>query len=157
MLDMQILELEPLRVAAVRHVGPYPELGPAFQKVCEWAGRNQLFGPTTRVLGIFHDDPKSTPPAELRSDACVTVADSVEAEADAGIAIAEVPGGRYAVGTLKGPYEKLQGAYEWFMGTWFPQSGETPKDGPCFEVYLNDATSTPPEELLTAIHVPLAG
>lgn len=152
---MQVQDLSGLRVAAVRHVGPFKELAPAFAKVCAWAGQKSLFGPDTRVIGIFHDDPKSTPEQELRSDAAVTVDASVEADGDAGVEVSEIASGRYAVGVLKGPYEGLQAAYSWIYREWLPSSGHTEADGPSYEVYLNDAESTPPDELLTAIHIPL--
>jgi len=152
---MEVQDLSSLRVAAVRHVGPYPGLGPSFEKVCGWAGQNSLFGPGTRVIGVFHDDPQSTAAAELRSDACITVGDSVQSDADAGIEVTEIVGGRYAVGILKGPYEGLQAAYTWIYSEWLPNSGHTEAHAPSYEVYLNDAASTPPAELLTAIHVPL--
>lgn len=150
---MDIRDLPELRVASVRHVGPFTELTGAFGRISAWAGARGLFGPDTRVLGVFHDDPKVTPPAELRSDAAVTVGADVEGEDD--IAITTVPGGTYAVGMLKGPYEKLHEAYAWLHGTWLPASGREVAEGPCYEVYLNDARSVAPEEILTAIHVPL--
>ncbi|MEM9802291.1 MAG: GyrI-like domain-containing protein [Planctomycetota bacterium] len=155
MLEVNIQELPALRVAAVRHVGPFQELGPAFEAVCGWAGRKGLFGPDTRVVGVFHDDPRTTAPADLRSDAAVTVAEGVEGDAESGIGIAEVPGGTYAVAILVGPYEKLPEAYAWLADTWLPGSGRAFAMGPSYEVYLNDASQTPPEELRTAIHLPL--
>lgn len=152
---MQVQDLSGLRVATVRHVGPYKELAPAFAKVCAWAGQKSLFGPDTRVIGIFHDDPKSTPEHELRSAAAVTVDASVESDGAAGVEVAEIAAGRYAVGVLKGPYDGLEAAYDWIYTEWLPNSGHAEADAPSFEVYMNDAESTPPEELLTAIHVPL--
>lgn len=154
MLDMEIRELPPLRVARLRHVGAYCDLAPVFGALCDWAGPRGLFGPDTRVLGLFHDDPRTTPEAELRSDAAVTVGPDVEGEGD--VVIDEVAGGTYAVGILKGPYEGLHAAYTWLLTEWLPASGREAKEGPAYEVYLNDPVSTPPEELLTAIHVPLA-
>lgn len=153
MLQMDIQDLPELRVARVRHVGPFCDLAGAFERISAWAGARGLFGPDTRVLGIFHDDPKVTPEAELRSDAAVTVGPDVEGEGD--IEIAAVPGGAHAVGVLEGPCEKLHEAYAWIHSTWLPTSGREVAGGACFEVYLNDARSVAPEEIRTAIHVPL--
>ena len=97
------------------------------------------------MLGIFHDDPKVTPEAELRSDAAVTVGPDVEGEGD--IEIAAVPGGFYAVGVLEGPYEKLHEAYAWIHSTRLPTSGREVAGGARYEVYLNDARSVAPEEI----------
>jgi len=42
------------------------------------------------------------------------------------------------------------------LGAWLPKSGRELRDAPCFETYLNSPQGTPPEELLTLIHAPLA-
>lgn len=153
MLDMEIQDRPALRVACVRHVGPFTELAPAFQTICGWAGAQGLFGPDTRVIGLFYDDPKVTPAPELRSAAAVTVDRALEVPE--GIEFDEVAGGAYAVGIHKGPYEGLHAAYTWIFGEWLPGSGREPAEAPTYEIYLNDASQTPPSELLTAIHIPL--
>ena len=61
----------------------------------------------------------------------------------------------HAVGVLEGPCEKLHEAYAWIHSTWLPTSGREVAGGACYEVYLNDARSVVPEEIRTAIHVPL--
>lgn len=155
MLNMEIKELPATRVAAIRHVGPFCDLKPSFEKICAWGGAAGVFGPTTRVVGIFHDDPRSTPEAELRSDAAVTVDAGVTPEADSGVTIHEIPAGAYAVGVFKGPYENLESAYSWIFGTWASESGQTLLPQASFEVYLNDPTSVAPSELLTEICLPI--
>ena len=37
-MDVRIENIEPIRVASVRHVGPYEKCEPAWQKLCAWAG-----------------------------------------------------------------------------------------------------------------------
>lgn len=152
-MDVKIEKVDPIRVAFVRHVGPYEECGSAWQTLCSWAGRKGLFGPNSRMLGISHDDPDVTPPEKIRYDACVTVDESVQPEGDVGVQ--EIPGGEYAVATHKGPYVNLKETYSKICGEWAPRSGREMKVGPCFEAYLNDPERTPPEELLTDVHVPL--
>ena len=55
----------------------------------------------------------------------------------------------------KGPYADLDVAYAWLYHNWLPQSGREPGDAPCFEEYLNDPRSLPPQEWLTAVNLPL--
>ena len=62
-----------IRVAFMRHVGPYCEAGAAWERLQAWAGPRGLFGPRTLVLGVCHDDPEVTPADKVRYDACVTV------------------------------------------------------------------------------------
>src|SRR5262245_32825920 len=53
------------RVAFVRHVGPYGEVGPTFGRFMGWVGQRGLLGPGTMVLGICHDGPEVTAPDKL--------------------------------------------------------------------------------------------
>ena len=154
MPDVTIQDLEPLRVAAIRHRGPYTELGQIFARLYAWAGGRGLLGPGTRAFGITHDDPTAVPAAELRSEACLLV--GPETDGDGEVYIREIPGGRHAVMIHKGPYAELDRSFRWFYGEWLPTSGFTPADRPCVEEYLNDCRSLPPEEWLTEIRVPLA-
>ena len=121
-----------------------------------WAGPRGLVGPDAKALGIYHDDPGTTPEAELRSDACVVVNDDVEADEASGVAIQTIEGGDYAVVRHKGPYTEIPSIYEWLYHEWLPQSEHKPLRAPCFERYLNNPMDTPASDLLTEVHIPLA-
>lgn len=153
-MEVMITRKEALRVACARAVGPYKQsAGEAWNKMMAWAGPKGLFGPSTRCIGVGYDNPSTTAPELLRYDACVTVGPEVDGEGE--IVVSELPGGEYATVVHKGPYEELEKTYMWFYGVWLPQSGREPAMRPGYEVYLNDPTRTPPEELLTEINMPL--
>ena len=151
--DIRVRNVELMRVAFVRHVGPYQEVGLVFQRFLEWVGRRGLFGPDTKLLGIGHDDPHITPADKLRFDCCVTVGDDFQPEGEVGVQT--VGGGEYAVLTHRGPYERLGECYRLLYGTWLPASGREPRHEPPFEVYHNSPGNISPEDLLTDIYVPL--
>lgn len=152
-MEVRIERIQPMRLAFVRHVGPYPEVGVAWGKLMSWAGRRGLLGPRTKILGIVHDDPEVTPPDKVRYDACLVVDARVEPEGEVGVQ--EIPTGEYAVTTHHGPYERLGETYARLCGEWLPPSGREPTDRPCFEVYRNSPQNTRPEDLLTDICMPL--
>lgn len=152
-VDVTIKQLDEQRVAFMRHVGPYHEVGPTWERLCMWAGQKGLMGPNVRMLGICHDNPEITPPDKIRYDACIVVDSSLQAEGEVGVQT--VAGGEYAIVVHKGPYENLTQTYMQLYGQWLPSQGREIRSSPCFEVYLNDPQSTPPEELLTEINVPL--
>jgi AraC family transcriptional regulator len=60
-----------------------------------------------------------------------------------------------AIGLHKGPYDQLIHSYRWLFSQWLPSSGREAADRPCYETYLNDARTTPPEGLMTQISIPL--
>ena len=105
------------------------------------------------MVGIYHDDPDSTPADQLRSDAAIVVADGVKLPTE--LAEQRLPGGRYAVALHEGSYEQLPDAWMRLMGEWLPASGQRVGETPSYEFYLNDPTNTPKEKLKTEIRIPL--
>ena len=152
-MKVKIESKEPLRVAFMRHVGPYDEVGATWDKLLPRLGKEGMLGGDVLILGICHDDPEVTPPEKIRYDACVTVDESFVPEGEIGVQV--IPGGEYAVTTHFGPYQKLGDTYTRLLGQWLPRSGRELRSTPCFEVYFNDPQSTEPEDLLTDIYAPL--
>jgi len=153
-MNVRIENLPDLRILKVRQTGPYMESATrAWGMLCAWAGPKGLFGPQTMSIGISHDDPQVTRPEDIRYDAAITAPPEVAPEAP--IEADTLPGGKYAVITHQGPYEKLEDAYAQIMGQWLPASNHEYRETPWFEVYRNDPANTPPEQLITDIHIPL--
>src|SRR5688572_12082379 len=148
-----IRDMLPIRVMALRHRGDYQTINTTFQRLSTIAAGQGVFGPTTRVFGIYYDDPSVTPLDELRSDACLAVPDNWTPSGEA--RLQQIRGGRYAVTQYVGPYAELASPYKWLYGTWLAQSGQEPAEAPCVEEYLNDARLVPPTELRTEIWLPL--
>lgn len=153
-MKVRIEQRKPLRVAFMRHVGPYNQVGETWDKFLTFMGKEGLLCGNWECIGICHDNPEVTAPDKIRYDACASVDDSFQATGDIGVQV--IAGGDYAVTTHFGPYNNLGRTYSKLMGEWIPRSGRELRSAPCFEVYLNDPSSTEPEELLTDIFAPLA-
>ncbi|MBU1003876.1 MAG: AraC family transcriptional regulator [Proteobacteria bacterium] len=152
-MEAKVKELPELRVAYVRHVGPYEKCESAWEAVCGWAAPKGLMGSTTAFIGLCHDDPEITPPENIRYDACLTVSESVQAEGPVGVKT--IGGGRYAMALHKGPYENLAATYAWLCGVWAAENNQELASEPSLEFYMNDPQRTPPEQLLTEVYVRL--
>ncbi len=152
-MDVQIKQMKPMRVAFMRHIGPYDGCGETWGKFCGWAAVRGLLKPGVTPIGISYDDPGVTPSDKIRYDCCLAVDDDFRPEGEVGVQVLE--GGEYAVTTHHGPYQRFHETYAALLGQWIPRSGRELRSAPCFEVYLNDPESTPPEELLTDIYAPL--
>jgi AraC family transcriptional regulator len=155
MHPVTIQDLEPSRAAGILHRGPYPDIGKAFQQLSALLGPRNLFSQVRGMVAVYHDTPGCKPEAEQRSHAAVIIGDDFPAGVE-GLEYFDLVGGKHAVLEHKGPYATLGDAYQWLYGTWLPQSGETPRDAPPVEVYVNDPRNTPADELRTDIRVPLA-
>ena len=153
-MDVESPEMPALRVATVPHVGPYNRIGEAFAKLGQIAGPAGLFGPDSAMLAIYHDDPETTPPAELKSEAGIVVSPNVKIPE--GLSERLLPAGRYARTVHHGSYEGLGDTWARFMGDWLPKSGHRMKDGLSYEIYRNTPADTPKEKLITELYIPLS-
>jgi AraC family transcriptional regulator len=153
-MEVSLKNVPPMQVVFVRMVGPYAEsAGPAWGKLCAWAGRKGLMRGKPVFIGLSHDDPDITPPDKIRYDACLVVTGEVAPEGDIGVQ--QVGGGDYAVALHKGPYERLSETYAFLCGQWVPKNGYRLRTVPPFELYVNDPGSARPEDLLTEVYQPV--
>lgn len=142
------------RIIYAQSFGAYNESSEkAWKTVIEYAKKNKLFGFSTEFLGISHDDPNITEAEKLRYYACITVKKELKPEGE--IAFMEIPEGKYAIFTHKGPYSELSNSYNYIYGTWLAESGAKLRDQYCIENYLNTPEKTKEEKLITEIMIPV--
>ncbi|HLO99681.1 MAG TPA: helix-turn-helix domain-containing protein, partial [Fimbriimonas sp.] len=51
-MEAKIVHIEPMTVLALRHIGPYNEIGPKFGELMQWAGPNRV--PIMAAIAIYH-------------------------------------------------------------------------------------------------------
>lgn len=135
-LDVQLLDLAPVRIAYLRHHGPY---GPTVHRF--WA---EVVGPWLQLhgrlgrdcYGLSHDDPGVTRPEDCRYDAAVALAVGEAVGRDE--LVAELPGGRYAVCRFDAPVQQIGDAWNRLLRDWLPNTGLQLDARPCFERYRVD-------------------
>lgn len=152
-MKVTIKEVEDMFVAYVSHQGAYKDCGHAWDTLCTALAPEGLLGGDAKMIGVSYDDPDVVAQEHLRYEACISI-DEVFATTD-DIGFKTIEGGRYAVTTHIGPYERLNETYQKLFGQWLSQSEHESADKPCIEIYLNDPESTEPDELITDIYLPL--
>ncbi|MEX3634975.1 GyrI-like domain-containing protein [Paraburkholderia sp. BR14427] len=159
--EVVIRYVEPMEILSVDHVGPYMQIGKAFDALFGWLAKHNLLAGQMRMIGVYFDDPGVVEEAALRSKAGVLLPGPLMAEVAAGVgvggavSVTRIRGGEYAVLRHVGPYSDMRAAYEWLYGSWLVQSGREAADAPVLEEYLNSPKETPPAELVTEICLPL--
>jgi AraC family transcriptional regulator len=149
-MDVTIKQQPELRVAGIRHIGPYQNIGQAFGRI-----GGMLKGPPpagSQMIALYHDDPATTPPDQLRSDAAISLAPGTP-NPD-GLIEQRVSAGRYAFTLHKGSYEGLPAAWNALKNEWLPTSGHR-MGHPGYEIYLNNPMTSEKAELLTEIYMRL--
>ncbi len=154
MYDVQIRDLPPKRLAALRHRGDYAMIGATFERVRKIFDARDLWAPGQALVAVYHDDPEQVPTTELSAHAGVSVGE--EALIHELFDKVVLKPGRHAVLSVEGSYEALPSAVQFLRDAWPSESGETPDpDAPLHEIYLR--SSDDPEGALTEIHMKLAG
>ena len=150
-MDVTITERPELRVAGIRHIGAYMEIGREFGRLGGF-----LKGPPpagSEMIAVYHDDPDVTPAEHLRSDAALTLTGNTPAPD--GLVERRVPAGRYARTVHKGGYEGLPATWNALKTQWLANSGHK-MGSPSYEVYVNNPMATPKDDLITEIYLRLA-
>lgn len=140
-MKVTIVDRQPVRVAYLRHVGPYGKPVSDFwmTQVDPWMETNGLYGKPR--YGISLDDPDITAPEKLRYDAAVEVPENFAGAGDHQITV--IPGGKYAAGKFKGTDKQVGEAWSWLLRDWLPSSGMQLDSRPFFEYYPVDASYDP--------------
>mgnify|MGYP001203924061 FL=1 len=137
-MQVTLKNLSAVRVAYMRHVGPYGLSINQFwtRTFMPWC-QSQGFSGALSYYGIGLDDPDFTPPAQCRYDACVQISDDLMVSAPASVAM--LPGGRYAVAQFNGPVREMPIAWTRLLREWMPASGLQMDSRPAFEHMVADS------------------
>jgi AraC family transcriptional regulator len=150
-MEIEIQQLPAMRLACIRHTGPYWQIGTAFDALGAWARDHGL--PDKLRVAMYYDDPGSTPESELRSDAGFILPEEYAKVAD-GATLVEVSGGTYAVARHTGHYQGLSQAWGRFHEA-FHAGGYRMALRPSLEIYRNDCTDVSADQLITDMCIPV--
>jgi len=149
-MDFTVVSQPDIRIAGIRHIGPYMEIGREFGRL-----GGLLSGPPpagAQMIALYHDDPDATPADKLRSDAAITLPGRTPAPM--GLIEQHVAAGRYAKAVHKGGYEGLPATWK-ALKDWAIKGGH--KMGhPGYEIYVNNPMTTAKEGLVTEVYLRLS-
>ena len=109
-MKVSVIEWPAVKVAYLRHVGPYGEPLSRFwqEEAYPWMVSNGLLG--LPRYGVSLDDPGVTRPGQCRYDAAVAIKGPLAAPGKA--ALTTLPGGRYAVAPFRGTSGQIGAAWD---------------------------------------------
>jgi len=155
--EASIKDLPERHVACIRHVGPYPKIGEAIERLFAWAEpRGLIRFPETAVLAVYHDSPEEVDTSDLRSDACITVPEGTPVDGD--VKRMTIPGGVFAVAHVEIDASEYGEAWDKLIGEWMPESEyepDVPSERLCYELYLNDPDQHPEKKHIVDICEPV--
>lgn len=146
-MNVQIVELEPMRVACSHAIGTSPE-ALAFEKMLNWAKARQILS-GARLFGFNNPSPEAGKP-EYGYEVWMTIDDSVEASED--ISIRNFEGGLYAVTDVTG-VENITNRWRELVN-WQKSSTYQRGQHQWLEEHIGNL-DVPPEELHLKLCLPL--
>ena len=155
MEEIRVVEVKPQLVLGMRKKGPYGTIAIMIQQLCEFAFTRevQMMGPPIFICHEMTAEEAMEADAAGTADVEVAIPIAEKMEGTNEIKCYELPGGKMAKTSHKGPYEECGPTYEKLFA-WLAKNGKKIV-GPTRELYLNDPHEVPPEEILTEIYAPI--
>jgi AraC family transcriptional regulator len=110
----------------------------------------------TGCLALCPDEKKAPDDPDMRFIAAFSFdGPAPDLKKTPGITLDTIAPGRWAVFRHTGPYSTLWQTWDAIYRDWVPATQPALRDAAPYELYVNDASQTPPEKLLTDIHIPI--
>ena len=145
-------KIKPLRVAYLRHVGPYEDTKQTWFDLMERLSAEKQIRKRSMFIGMGHDNPAATPAAELRYDACITVDQKYEPKKP--VKLQTIAGGDYAV-AKNCPVGKIKDAYQYLYAKWLARSSRELRPAPSFMVFERAGEKVARKKQRVDIYMPL--
>jgi AraC family transcriptional regulator len=151
--NIEVKEMPAMDLIYCRHIGPFDQIGGAYEKLFKCAGpRGLLNFPETKTLTVYHDDPQVVELEKLRQSACITVQGEVKTEGEFGNM--HLPAGKYVVGHFEVKPHQFGDAWD-ATCQWLADSGYQPASGYPYEYYPKEHEPGPMPIFTVDICVPV--
>jgi AraC family transcriptional regulator len=152
-IRVEIVQLAPFRVAALRNYGAYADLDKAYQRLVGWMADQGALESIRSIWGIPQHDRRDTPPEASVFDCCL--ATDFPLTGSAGVRLETIGGGRYAVYRHVGSYALLDDAHDVLLRNVLSDAELTLRDAPILHQFINEPEGAPESELETHIYLPI--
>ncbi|MEN6329759.1 MAG: GyrI-like domain-containing protein [Methanobacteriaceae archaeon] len=142
--------IEEIKVAYIPYRGSYDNIPVLMQKVGQWVTEHGL-ELTGRVYGTYYNTPEEVAEEELQYEIGFSFAG--EGYQDANVGVKEIPAHTVLAAMHQGPYTAVGPVIHALVD--YAVTNHYEIVGPITEVYLNDPNTTPEDELLTEVHLPV--
>jgi effector-binding domain-containing protein len=149
-MNVEEKRIEAAKVAYIPYRGSYEKIPELIQKVGQWVTDHGL-DIAGLVYGTYYNTPEEVAEEDLQYEIGFSFAG--EAQQDGQVGVKEIPAHTVLAAMHQGPYTDVGPV----IHTVVEYAVENGYDivGPITEIYLNDPNSTPEDELLTEVQLPV--
>jgi AraC family transcriptional regulator len=149
---IEVKELPTMNLAYISHVG-HDHLESTFERLLKWSGpRGLLDTPDVKMILIYHDSYKITPPDKVRMSACILLHKAIEVDGEIGLKT--ITKGKYITGRFEIISEEFEKAWT-SMYVWLNEHGYKTTDSPSFEIHHNDFRKHPERKFVVDFCIPI--
>ncbi|CCQ73368.1 GyrI-like domain-containing protein [Magnetospira sp. QH-2] len=158
-MDVRMEFLPDIPVLAMARLGVYQQTAPAlWHDLWAWLRERDLADKVLGAYGFGMDHPAKNPPALCRYVASVSLLNMPSFKDTPEMFTMVIPGGRYGMLRMKGPYTQMKDLFPKLRDEWLPASAYAADwERPFLEIYVNDSKTVPESEIITDLCVPLQG
>ena len=151
-IRIDVVELDPFRVAVLRNRGAFSELDKVYTRLYAWLAGQGAVETVAGIWGIPHHDRRDTPAEESLFDCCLATVARVEASD--GVTLQVIGGGQYLRHLHLGSYENLDAVHDSLLRALLGSGEWTLRDAPILHEYITDPETTPEPDWRTHIYLP---
>ena len=149
--EPDIVQLEPRRVAYIRHTGYGRSISQSWQTIKTWAVAEERVIETQ--IGLHHSNPAFVPLEQCRYVACIGIDRPVLRRGQINSLV--IPGGLHAAFQLSGKYGELLPYISHILAEWLPQSGFVAKTTPAFAHYHKNQFLSEDDKFELVFYLPI--
>lgn len=151
--NINVKAIPALHLAVIPQIGNCHLISESYGKLMRWAGPKGLLEvPNLRMLTIYHDSMKTTPPDQVRLSACLVL--DAPLPAGEGINTRTYEPGNCIVGSFQMGLQDFAAAWMHLFG-WMKAQGLSRNGQECFEVYYNDFATHPEQKCIVDLCIPV--
>lgn len=154
-MNISIEKLPEYEVAYIRHVGSYLDTRKTWEKLTQWAVKNNILQTKQYFIGISQDDPNIVQEHVCRYDACVTIPLEFHKEDYDGVKFKKLSEGMYALYKFYDTNDKFALAYQSIFGQWLPKSDYDLDARECLEFCMNNPFDDPEGKCRVDLYIPI--
>lgn len=157
-LDFEIETFPPVRSVCLSCTNVYDtgRIETFWDELIEYALNHSLLSDETKFIGELLDDEEITPKQKCRYNCLISLSENQEIAPSGFFKIKTIPQQKYATFLYKGSYGDMEKIYQFIYAEWLFQNSYELEDKPVLEIYLNEKSKVPPNELLTKICIPIS-
>ncbi|VXA98687.1 conserved hypothetical protein [Luteimonas sp. 9C] len=152
-LTVELVEIAPFEVVALRARGAFDDLDDAFGRLFGWAESAGVVDGIEALIGVPLGDHRDLPPHALQFDAAVRL--PVPPRVPRPLRRLTIGGGRHGRVRHVGAYSGLEDMTDRLLAQWWPASGERLRDAPIHYHFLDDPERVAEADLRADILLPL--